>query len=129
MPLNPLENMPEALRRQNIGGHKFPFISNEPQMNGNLNFGGPVMFASGGHSEKAQSPMNTLGKHGKVGMPTKYFNSFLPNKYLSSFLFYLKELCLAPAKKKKIFILRGPLVLSLYADLLHFYFGIKCVLH
>ncbi|XP_024026911.1 protein ALWAYS EARLY 2 [Morus notabilis] len=65
MPLNPLENMPETLRRQNIGGHKFPFISNEPQMNGNLNFGGPMMFASGGHPEKAQRPMNTLGKHGK----------------------------------------------------------------
>lgn len=65
MPSNPLDNMAEALRRQNIAGHKFPFTSKEPQMNGNLNFGGPMMFASSGQLEKVQSPMNTSGKHGK----------------------------------------------------------------
>ena len=70
MPSNPLDNMPEALRRQNIAGHKFPFTSKEPQMNGNLNFGGPMMFASSGQLEKVQSPMNTSGKYGKVRMPT-----------------------------------------------------------
>ncbi|PON37845.1 Protein LIN-9/Protein ALWAYS EARLY [Trema orientale] len=65
MPLNPMENMPEALRRQNITIDKFSLTSKEPQLNGNLNFGGPVMFASTGHLEKAPTSMNTLGKHGK----------------------------------------------------------------
>nr|XP_048323784.1 protein ALWAYS EARLY 2-like isoform X1 [Ziziphus jujuba var. spinosa] len=65
MPLNPLENMPEALRRQNISAENFSLASKELQMNGNLNFGGSMMFASGGHLEKAPSPMNAFVKHGK----------------------------------------------------------------
>ncbi|XP_062084771.1 protein ALWAYS EARLY 2 isoform X3 [Humulus lupulus] len=64
MPLNPMENMPESLRRQNIAIDKFSLTSKEAQPNGN--FGGPVMFASSGHMEKAPTSMNTLGKHGKV---------------------------------------------------------------
>ena len=69
MPLNPLENMPEALRRHNIAIDKFSLTSKELQMNGNLNFGGPMMFASGGHLEKLPSPVNVVLNHGKVRIP------------------------------------------------------------
>ncbi|KAH0994839.1 hypothetical protein GBA52_018703 [Prunus armeniaca] len=58
MPLNPLDNMPEALRRQNFAFDKFSLTSKEANKNGNLNFGGP-------HFEKATSPMNTSVKQGK----------------------------------------------------------------
>ncbi|BBH06552.1 DIRP domain-containing protein [Prunus dulcis] len=58
MPLNPLDNMPEALRRQNFAFDKFSLTSKEANKNGNLNFGGP-------HLEKATSPMNTSVKQGK----------------------------------------------------------------
>ncbi|KAL5566063.1 hypothetical protein UlMin_029227 [Ulmus minor] len=64
MPLNPLDNMPEALRGQNFSVERFSLASKEAQINGNLNFGGPVIFPSG-HPEKALSPMNALAKHGK----------------------------------------------------------------
>ncbi|KAL5783706.1 hypothetical protein ACOSP7_008735 [Xanthoceras sorbifolium] len=59
MPANPLDNVPEAFRRQIIAADKLPTISKEPQMNGHSNFGGPVMSASSGHLEKAVIPMNT----------------------------------------------------------------------
>ncbi|XP_020207423.1 protein ALWAYS EARLY 2 [Cajanus cajan] len=39
MPLNPLDNMPEALRTQ-VGAGKASFMTKEPQINGNSNFGG-----------------------------------------------------------------------------------------
>lgn len=68
MPLNPLDNMPEALRRQNI---VFSLASKEPNKNGNLNFGGPMMFASSGHLEKAASPMNTSIMQVKVRISKK----------------------------------------------------------
>ncbi|XP_048424152.1 protein ALWAYS EARLY 2 isoform X4 [Pyrus x bretschneideri] len=58
MPLNPLDNMPEALRGRNIAFDKFSCTSKEPNKNGNLNFGGPMMFASSGHLVKATSPMD-----------------------------------------------------------------------
>lgn len=45
MPLNPLDNMPEALRRQ-IGARKASFMIKEPQINGNSNFGGCKMHSS-----------------------------------------------------------------------------------
>lgn len=45
MPLNPLDNMPEALRRQ-IGARKASFMIKEPQINGNSNFGGCEMHSS-----------------------------------------------------------------------------------
>ncbi|PQQ06489.1 protein ALWAYS EARLY 2 isoform X3 [Prunus yedoensis var. nudiflora] len=67
MPLNPLDNMPEALRRQNFAFDKFSLTSKEANKNGNLNFGGP-------HLEKATSPMNTSVKQGKAfsGQPSSY---------------------------------------------------------
>lgn len=64
MPLNPLDNMPEALRRQNFAFDKFSLTSMEANKNGNLNFGGP-------HLEKATSPVNTSVKQGKVRISTK----------------------------------------------------------
>ncbi|KAH1037631.1 hypothetical protein GYH30_056798 [Glycine max] len=42
MPLNPSDNMPEALRRH-IGSQKASFMNKEPQINGNSNFGGCEM--------------------------------------------------------------------------------------
>lgn len=79
MPLNPMENMPEALRKHNIAVDKFSLTSKDLQINGNLNFGGPVMFTSGGHAEKAPSPMNVFVKHGQVRIPTIVnLNSLLP---------------------------------------------------
>ncbi|XP_030503611.2 protein ALWAYS EARLY 2 isoform X7 [Cannabis sativa] len=66
MPSNPMENMPESLRRQNSTIDNFSLTSKEPLPNGNLNFGGPLMFASSGHMEKGPTSINTLGKHGKV---------------------------------------------------------------
>ncbi|XP_060966817.1 protein ALWAYS EARLY 2 isoform X2 [Cannabis sativa] len=65
MPSNPMENMPESLRRQNSTIDNFSLTSKEPLPNGNLNFGGPLMFASSGHMEKGPTSINTLGKHGK----------------------------------------------------------------
>ncbi|GLT61171.1 hypothetical protein SLA2020_338940 [Shorea laevis] len=66
MPLNPLDNMPEALRRQNIAIDKFSLISKESQMNGDPNIGGSMIFASSGLMEKVSSPVNSLVKQGKV---------------------------------------------------------------
>ncbi|KAM4108318.1 hypothetical protein ACJW30_03G038100 [Castanea mollissima] len=66
MPLNPLDNMPEALKRQNITIDKFSLLSKEPQMNGHPNFGGSMMFASSGNLDKVTSPMNTFLQQGKV---------------------------------------------------------------
>ncbi|KAM1051853.1 protein ALWAYS EARLY 2-like isoform X1 [Malus sylvestris] len=65
MPLNPLDNMPEALRRQNIAFDKSFLTSKESNKNGNLNFGGPMMFPSSGHLVKATSPVNASIKQGK----------------------------------------------------------------
>lgn len=78
MPLNPLENMPEALRRQNIAIDKFSLISKESQMNGDPNIGGLIV-ASSGHMEKVSSPVNTLVKQGKVILLIRY-------SYLSTLL-------------------------------------------
>nr|XP_011466289.1 PREDICTED: protein ALWAYS EARLY 2 isoform X2 [Fragaria vesca subsp. vesca] len=63
MPSNPLDNMPEALKRQNIAFDKFPLTL--PHMNGNLNFERPVMNVSSGLLEKDPSPMNTSLPQGK----------------------------------------------------------------
>ena len=82
MPLNPLDNMPEALRRHSIAAHKFSLSSKEPQTNGNLNLGGPMMFVSSGHLEKVPIPMNTMGMHGKVRMLAKYLVYFFSNSKL-----------------------------------------------
>lgn len=79
MPLNPLDNMPEALRRQNFATGKFPLISKEPQINGHLSFEGSMMIASSGHMERVSSPMNSMLKQGKVRLFTKH-------KYLFTFI-------------------------------------------
>ncbi|KAM3752670.1 hypothetical protein ACB098_03G036600 [Castanea mollissima] len=68
MPLNPLDNMPEALKRQNITIDKFSLLSKEPQMNGHPNFGGSMMFASSGNLDKVTSPMNTFLQQGKEAL-------------------------------------------------------------
>ncbi|KAG2695565.1 hypothetical protein I3760_07G018600 [Carya illinoinensis] len=66
MPLNPLDNMPEALRRQNFATGKFSLISKEPQINGHLSFEGSMMSASSGHMERVSSAVNSMLKQGKV---------------------------------------------------------------
>ncbi|XP_031402656.1 protein ALWAYS EARLY 2-like isoform X1 [Punica granatum] len=63
MPVSPVDNMPEALRRHNVFAEKFSTVSKEPQMNGNINFGGSLVYGVSGHT--AQSPMNSLMKQGK----------------------------------------------------------------
>ncbi|PIA61564.1 hypothetical protein AQUCO_00300823v1 [Aquilegia coerulea] len=77
MPLNPLENMPEALRRQNFAGDKLQENVSEPKPNGrskDLKVGGNVKAALSENQENAEgtshisSPtysMNTLLKHAK----------------------------------------------------------------
>ena len=65
MPLNPLDNMPEALRRQ-IGAGKVPCMSKEPQMNGNSSFGGCLTCSSSKPAEKDPISLSTLAKQGKV---------------------------------------------------------------
>jgi hypothetical protein len=80
MPSNPLDNMPEALRRQNIALDKFSLISKESQMNGDPNIGGSMIFASSGHMEKVSSPVSTLVKQGKVILFIRYsYTSTLDN--------------------------------------------------
>ncbi|KAL7205231.1 hypothetical protein ACSBR2_018211 [Camellia fascicularis] len=59
MPLNQSENMPEAIRRQNIGVDKFPSNSREPKA-GQSNIGGPVVFAPNEYLENLCSSMHTL---------------------------------------------------------------------
>lgn len=63
MPLNPVDNMPEALRRHNFS-EKFSMVSKEAQMNGTINFGGSLVCGSNGHP--TLSPVNPLMKQGKV---------------------------------------------------------------
>ncbi|KAA8545133.1 hypothetical protein F0562_019978 [Nyssa sinensis] len=59
MPLNPLENMPEALRRQKIAVDKFSANSREHKA-GQLNIDGSVIIASSEHLENVCSPLHTL---------------------------------------------------------------------
>ncbi|KAF8035869.1 hypothetical protein BT93_C1789 [Corymbia citriodora subsp. variegata] len=65
MPLNPLDNMPEALRRRSLFADKFPVISKEPQIEGNISFGGALLYDSGVHLASAQSPMSNLMRQAK----------------------------------------------------------------
>ncbi|XP_019440563.1 PREDICTED: protein ALWAYS EARLY 2 isoform X3 [Lupinus angustifolius] len=66
MPLNPLENMPEALRWQ-IGAGNIPFMSKEPQMKGNSSFGGCLPYDSSGPVEKQPASSISLTKQGMGG--------------------------------------------------------------
>ncbi|XP_022719393.1 protein ALWAYS EARLY 2-like isoform X2 [Durio zibethinus] len=66
MPLNPSENMPETLRRQNLAFDKFSMTPEESQVNGNLDFGGSVVFTSSGRPENATSSVNILANPIKV---------------------------------------------------------------
>ncbi|KAJ7973358.1 Protein ALWAYS EARLY 3 [Quillaja saponaria] len=63
MPLNPSDNMPEALRRQNAPC-KVSFIFKEPQ-NGHPKSGSCMTSSLSGHLEKAHSPLNALVKQEK----------------------------------------------------------------
>ncbi|XP_038714751.1 protein ALWAYS EARLY 2-like isoform X2 [Tripterygium wilfordii] len=60
MPANPLDNMPEVIRRQ-----RFP-IPKEVQAHGHSNTGSSMTFTSCGHQERASSPINTLVKQAKT---------------------------------------------------------------
>ncbi|XWS64536.1 hypothetical protein CRYUN_Cryun05aG0012500 [Craigia yunnanensis] len=66
MPLNPLENMPETLRRQNLAFDKFSVTPNKSRVNGHLDFGRSVIFTSRGRLENATSHMNMLANPIKV---------------------------------------------------------------
>ncbi|XP_021898881.1 protein ALWAYS EARLY 2 [Carica papaya] len=62
MPLNPLDYVPEALRRQNFDVDKCSLVSKEPQMNGYPNFSGSMRFPFTGQLEGVGAPVNTLVK-------------------------------------------------------------------
>lgn len=66
MPLNPLENMPETLRRQNLAFDKFSVTPKESKGNGYLDFGGSMVSTSSGRLENATSPVNLLSNPIKV---------------------------------------------------------------
>ncbi|KAI4349974.1 hypothetical protein L6164_010507 [Bauhinia variegata] len=67
MPLNPFDNMPKALNRQNGAGPagKVAFMTKEPQMNGSSNYEGSMTYPSSGPVEKAPTTSSTLVKLGK----------------------------------------------------------------
>uniref|UniRef100_A0A5B6ZU57 SANT domain-containing protein n=1 Tax=Davidia involucrata TaxID=16924 RepID=A0A5B6ZU57_DAVIN len=64
MPLNPLENMPEVLRRQNIAVDKFS-VNSRVQKAGQSNIGGSMVFAPSEHLENGCGPIHTLITQGK----------------------------------------------------------------
>ncbi|KAK7344238.1 hypothetical protein VNO77_13618 [Canavalia gladiata] len=68
MPLNPLDNMPEALRRQ-IGARKASFVTKEPQINGNSSFGGYELHASPVKAKVAT--IDNLGAQAGCAQPCK----------------------------------------------------------
>lgn len=66
MPLNPLDNMPEALRRQ-FGARKASFMTIEPHINGSSSFVGCEMHAS---PAKVHPSSSASVKQGKVRLLT-----------------------------------------------------------
>lgn len=94
MPMNPLDNMPEALRRQ-IGAGKVSCLSKQLQMNEISNFGGCATCASGGHLEKVPTPSSTLIKQGKV----RYMKS-----ESSVFLYAMIAIPFCPPTPKRMFL-------------------------
>lgn len=66
MPMNPVDNMPEALRRQ-IGVGKVSYMGKQLQINEISNFEGGVACGSGGPLEKlsTSTPSSTFAKVGK----------------------------------------------------------------
>ncbi|KAK9016556.1 hypothetical protein V6N11_079051 [Hibiscus sabdariffa] len=66
MPRNPLENMSETLKRQNLAFDKFSLTPRGSQGNRNLELGGSEVFTSSGCLDNAMSPMNMLATPIKV---------------------------------------------------------------
>ncbi|KAE8679289.1 DIRP,Myb-like DNA-binding domain, putative isoform 2 [Hibiscus syriacus] len=60
MPLYPLENFPETLRKQNLAFDKFPMTPNEFQVNGHSDFGRSGVYTPSVHPENATFPSNML---------------------------------------------------------------------
>lgn len=58
MPLNPLDNMPETLRRQKLAMDKSNLASKGSQVNGHPSALGPMFFSPSAHLENANSPFN-----------------------------------------------------------------------
>lgn len=58
MPLNPLENMPETLKKQNLTFDQFSLAPRGSQGNRHLELGGPEVFTSCGCVENATSPVS-----------------------------------------------------------------------
>lgn len=83
MPLNPLDNMPEALRRQ-IGARKASFMIKEPQINGNSNFGGCEMH----FSPMKVHASSALVMHGKVRLLGSINVLIFHLTLMLAFLFY-----------------------------------------
>lgn len=58
MPFNPLDNMPEALRRQNLAFDKLCSVSKEFPAHGYSNQEGSIVFKSNGHMENGSALFN-----------------------------------------------------------------------
>lgn len=86
MPLNPLENLPETLRSQNLAFDKFPVTLNESQVNGHPDFRGSGVYAPSGHLENATSSVNMLANPIKVRIPRNCKHCVLQFKNLLYFL-------------------------------------------
>ena len=84
MPLNPSDNMPEALRRH-IGSQKASFMNKEPQINGNSNFGGCEMHS---FPVKVHTSSSDLVVHGKVRLLTSINILILCLNLVLTFLVY-----------------------------------------
>ncbi|GMI85010.1 ARABIDOPSIS THALIANA ALWAYS EARLY 3, ALWAYS EARLY 3 [Hibiscus trionum] len=75
MPLNPFENLPETLRKQNLAFDKFPATPNEYQVNGHSDFGGSGVHTPSVHPENATSPANMLANPIKVDASRNVWNA------------------------------------------------------
>lgn len=84
MPFNPLDNMPEALRRH-IDDRKGSFIPIEPHINGNSNFGGCENHSS---PLKVHTSSSALVMHGKVRLLTRINVLILSLNLVLTLLFY-----------------------------------------
>ncbi|KAE8686638.1 DIRP,Myb-like DNA-binding domain, putative isoform 3 [Hibiscus syriacus] len=75
MPLNPLENFPETLRKQNLSFDKFPVTSNEYQVNGHSDFGRSGVYTPSVHPDNATYAANMLANPIKVDASRNILNA------------------------------------------------------
>lgn len=87
MPMNPVDYIPEALRRH-FGAGKVSYMAKQLQINEISNFEGGVMCGSGESLENLPSPSSNLVKVGKVRYMKFYNPVFNYNLYVKPFVFH-----------------------------------------